>query len=58
MDVLIRWEDGTENVVSSTDLKFKPTLSKKQRVKMKWGKVWWKGSVVDFEESVGKFIQY
>ena len=54
MDVLVRWSDGSQHVVFSDHLKFKPPLELHRAVKMRWGKVWWKGTVVDFENSAGK----
>ncbi|XP_022107352.1 uncharacterized protein LOC110988294 isoform X2 [Acanthaster planci] len=51
MDVLVKWSDGSQNIVYSEHLKYKPPLNVNKAVKMKWGRVWWRGRVLDFEES-------
>lgn len=55
MDVLVLWDDGTKNVVASTDLK---TVKCKQikvgnKVRMRWNKKWYYGTVLDKENVVG-----
>ena len=55
MDVLIRWDDGTKNVVLSDQLKFKPPLKPGQLVQMKWGKSWWRGRVLAIEDTQSKW---
>lgn len=46
MDVLVLWEDGTKNVVSSNELMFRGTLKKGTEVKMFYEKKWYRGKVI------------
>ena len=55
MDVLVQWSDGSRNVVDAQLLKYKPPLEKNKIVKMRWGKLWWRGKTVDFECAESKY---
>jgi len=50
IDILVRWfNDGSENIVSSSDLQYTPPLKKGSRVVMMWDRERWEGTVVDFQ---------
>ncbi|KAG5887536.1 hypothetical protein JTB14_013806 [Gonioctena quinquepunctata] len=53
MDVLVRWRDGTKNIVSSSELKITSRILKVgSKVKMLYKKKWYSGVVIDMEENV------
>ncbi|KAG5872826.1 hypothetical protein JTB14_023906 [Gonioctena quinquepunctata] len=53
MDVLVRWRDGTKNIVPSSELKITSRILKVgSKVKMLYKKKWYSGVVIDMEENV------
>lgn len=52
MDILVRWEDGTTNVVSSKELKIGryKRFRKGSDVKMKYKSKWYKGTILAVEQ--------
>lgn len=46
MDALVLWEDGTKNVVLSSELMFRGVLKKGTKVKMFYEKKWYNGKVI------------
>lgn len=55
MDVLVRWNDGTINVVSSNELKTFGIIEKGSSVKMFYEKKWYSGIVIETEETAGGY---
>lgn len=52
MDVLVLWQDGTKNVVSSSELMFRGTLKKGTQVKMFYQNKWYSGKVILTERAI------
>ena len=52
MDVLVLWQDGTKNVVSSSELMFRSALKKGTKVKMFYEKKWYSGEVMLTESDI------
>ncbi|KAG5876383.1 hypothetical protein JTB14_022653 [Gonioctena quinquepunctata] len=53
MDVLVRWRDGTKNIVSSSELEITSRILKVgSKVKMLYRKKWYSGVVIDMEDNV------
>ena len=48
-DVLVEWDDGSQNVVTVKDIIFTEKLRKGCRVEMPWGQECWRGQVLAVE---------